>query len=118
MGSWSIEIEGTGPHHNGIPDDANAIALKAAQALVDAGHKVTRAVISCGKGEEKLLADPAALPSVGEQGDASEEDHGGEKGGGEVEEVQEAVAHGDAAQTTDAVTEQEPAKKSHKRSHR
>lgn len=43
MGTWEIKIRGTGAHHNGRPDDADALAKKLVGELQAAGSTVREA---------------------------------------------------------------------------
>ncbi len=55
MGNWCIVITGTGPHDNGIPEDANAIFQDFVTELRAAGHTVTAAQITTGGAETAEL---------------------------------------------------------------
>lgn len=48
MGDWAITIEGTGVHHNGIEQDADAVAARTVQELLKAGHKIHSATFTSG----------------------------------------------------------------------
>ncbi len=43
MGNWNINIQGTGPHHNGKPQDADFIANELVAMLRGMGHTITSA---------------------------------------------------------------------------
>lgn len=53
MGDWTITIHGTGIHHNGRSDDADAIAARAVAELKKNGHHIRHAEIVAG-GHTKL----------------------------------------------------------------
>jgi hypothetical protein len=46
MGTWKIEITGTGIHHNGKPEDADVLARKLVADLQAAGSTVREASFS------------------------------------------------------------------------
>lgn len=48
MGNWNISISGVGIHHNGRPDDADAMFVKTVDELKAAGHTITHAEITAG----------------------------------------------------------------------
>lgn len=48
MGTWIIQIEGHGAHHNkDLMYDANEQALSFVSKLQETGHKITRAEFTC-----------------------------------------------------------------------
>lgn len=58
MNSWTITINGFGPHHNGQPDDADRIAAEALQKLMTRGHLVTTALFNFGGQSNLFLVPP------------------------------------------------------------
>lgn len=53
MGNWTINIQGTGAHHNtDYPQDANKMAAKFVKELQEAGHAVEAAAFTYGAREE------------------------------------------------------------------
>lgn len=54
MGNWTINIEGTGPHHNKQDFDADEIAREAVRTLRAKGHTVEHATITA-SGRDNLL---------------------------------------------------------------
>lgn len=58
MGQWAIIIRGTGPHHNGKPTDAEAIARHAVQDLKDSGHTVAAATVLTGSEIDVTFSPP------------------------------------------------------------
>jgi len=49
MGNWTINIEGTGCHHNGRDDiDADLLAPKLVQQLKDQGQHIEHATFTSG----------------------------------------------------------------------
>lgn len=56
MGTWKIEIEGQGIHHNKRADDANEMAAEFARALRRDGHEVTWARFAITNGDGSLVS--------------------------------------------------------------
>ena len=54
MGDWFIIIGGEGPHNNLNPTDANQMARRFVQELVDAGHDIRDAAFIQGCRENVL----------------------------------------------------------------
>lgn len=71
MGTWSIEVRGTGSHHNkGGRDDAERLAAQFVQQLRLAGHTVrsaTFALTSTASTEHMHIehAQPGAIEDIG-----------------------------------------------------
>ena len=59
MGNWTINIEGTGPHHNKQDFDADEIARYTVRTLKAKGHTVEHATITA-SGRDNLLAAVSA----------------------------------------------------------
>lgn len=63
MGNWTIVIHGTGPHHNGKPYDADAVALQLVEELKEAGQVVHHASITYGGSQ--VLTEPLKINQGG-----------------------------------------------------
>jgi len=63
MGSWKIEVEGHGIHHNGRPDDAEVMAAVFVGELRAKGHKVGRADFTLTGGTTDLVASAPEVES-------------------------------------------------------
>lgn len=64
MGSWTITIEGNGPHHNpdgGCDADANLMLNRFVHQLANAGHEIEHATITVGL-RDSALVRPHAPP--------------------------------------------------------
>lgn len=46
MGLWNITVDGSGCHHNGSVNDAEAIAENFVKSLKSAGHNISRAMFT------------------------------------------------------------------------
>jgi len=57
MGNYTIVISGTGQHHNGMPEDADALTRDTVNRLINAGHSIESASI-CAGGREDLMPGP------------------------------------------------------------
>jgi len=66
MGNWSIHIEGTGPHDNGIEADADLIAKEVVVKLGAAGHKISVATFATGSSREITEPGKGTLCNPGE----------------------------------------------------
>lgn len=63
MGNWNITIKGHGIHHNGRPDDADALARAFVKTLREKGHDVSAAsfeLTSSQKPDDLAASDVAA----------------------------------------------------------
>lgn len=57
MGTWKIEIEGHGCHHNGREDDAEVMATAFVASLRAAGHDVSAATLTLTDGNGRPQPD-------------------------------------------------------------
>ncbi len=64
MGNWKLTIEGTGQHHNGLPQDADKVAKDTVATVVALGHNVTHAEFAVAGGQaDNLLPEPTSVES-------------------------------------------------------
>ncbi len=56
---WTLTIQGFGPHHPDVPEDAATLARRFVAHLEAQGHAVTAALISTPGGAIADLRDPA-----------------------------------------------------------
>ncbi len=68
MGNWNITVRGIGIHHNGRPDDAEAMAKVFVQSLKAAGHQILGATVTYGGEENVDVAPPPAPPASSSTG--------------------------------------------------
>lgn len=57
MGSWTVVIQGSGPHHNKRKEDINWQAQKFARELKAMGHEIDSVFLTFGGRENVLIED-------------------------------------------------------------
>lgn len=57
MGNWTLVIEGTGPHHNGKPEDVERLAAGIVKVLEQKGHYIEAAHVVTGKRDDITTED-------------------------------------------------------------
>ena len=60
MGTWKIEIDGHGIHHNRLPDDANVMLADFVRSLIARGHEVSRAEFTLTGSTDDVLGQVTA----------------------------------------------------------
>lgn len=61
MGNWHISVIGVGAHHNGLPQDADAMAKAFVEALVKEGHHTIESATFTYGGKQELLPSVVAV---------------------------------------------------------
>jgi hypothetical protein len=88
MGNWRITISGHGGHHNGRPDDAEALARGLVEDMQATGHQITKAefVLTDASVSGTPTGTPESLLQAASQGgyigSSGETDPAGGNGGG------------------------------------